>query len=883
MKNRKRIIEVAFPVEEVSEQGRRDRYMQQITGIHTWWARRPLGPSRATTYASLVDHITVPNLESGNILLRPPKHDFITELSKWENVFNPLWINSARNDILESYEGIPPKVLDPFGGGGSIPLEAQRLGCETYSCDINPVAILIQKCTLEYPQRYGTQLHDDVKRWGDVILKDVKRELQEYYHENQDGVVSVVYIWARTLPCQNLACSIEIPLLRQYWLAKKKKICLFPYKDNGMISFLIVGPDYEPMPNGFEPEKGTVTRAVVTCPICKSVIAANQTRNLFQDGHGNERMLAIVTQHPKPKGKKYRISTEEDIRVFNQAKKRLSEKREWLSDLWELNPIPDENTPIGNGGGAERFVTRCPNYNMKSFGDLFNPRQQYALLTIVEKIRNVFPEMLSNGMDAEYAKAVTTYLGLWLDQVADNLSNLCRWIPASESLGHVFSGPGFIITWDYAEGNPLRIASNRLKTLLKPLKHLSEMNSEPVNIRRASATNLPFSDNSFDAVLTDPPYYDNVPYSYLSDFFYVWLKRSIGAHYPELFKETMSPNEEEIVAYGHRLGGLEAGTLFFEENLAKAFAEIHRVLKPNGIAVIVYAHKSTEGWETLINALLNSRLVITCAWPIDTEMKSRFVAQNAASLASSIYMVARKTKREVFGVYQDIKHELEVILEQKLFTLWEWGFSDSDLFIAAIGLGIEVFGKYETVIDADDNLIRADRMVTDIREILERFDGGQTGLAGTQLTRFYLRWRRNYGEKSIIFNDAHQLALSLGIELTEEWNEGSFIHQEKTNVRVLGPQERKISDVSSSDELIDILHHTLLLWSSGNRASMIQCLSRENVGLNDLLWNVAQQISDTLSSDSQECQWLEGWLADRNTIQREIGETLEKSNSESLF
>ena len=405
----------------------------------------------------------------------------------------------------------------------------------------------------------------------------------------------------------------------------------------------------------------------------------------------------------------------------------------------------------------------------------------------------------------------------------------------------------------------------------------------PTTVEQADAQDLPYADNTFDAVLTDPPYYDNAAYAYLSDFFYVWLKRSIGEHHPELFKETLTPKDGEIVAYGHLEGGLAAGKQVFEEGLAKAFQEMYRVLKPNGIAVIVYAHKSTEGWETLINALLDSGLVVTGAWPIDTEMKSRQRSLDSAALASSIYMVARKQERQLFGLYHDVKAELETYLEEKLFTLWEWGFSGADLFIAAIGSGIEVFGKYKQVIDDDDTNIRADRMIADIREILERFDGEQAGIAGTQLTRFYLRWRRQYKEEHVSFDIAKKLALSLGIELTEEWGEGSFIQQEKTNVHVLGPQEREQTDLSKSEELIDILHLALQLWASGNRAEMIKRLSKDSIGLGELIWNVAQQISKTLSTKSQERQWLEGWLADRNAIQREIQNLLEQPEEGKLF
>ena len=486
--------------------------------------------------------------------------------------------------------------------------------------------------------------------------------------------------------------------------------------------------------------------------------------------------------------------------------------------------------------------------------------------------------------DPEYAKAISTYLGLWLDRIADKGSNLCLWRKTVETVEKLFGMATLPMVWDYGEANLLHIGANRLKTLLKPMLHLCQMDKRSTTIvEQASAQSLPYPDNRFDAVLTDPPYYDNAAYAYLSDFFYVWLKRSIGEHHPELFKEPLTPKDGEIVAYGHREGGLEAGKQVFEDGLAKAFQEMYRVLKPNGIAVIVYAHKSTEGWETLINALLDSGLVVTGAWPIDTEKKSRLRAINSAVLASSIYMVARKREREPFGLYQDVKAELETYLEQKLFMLWEWGFSGADLFIAAIGIGIEVFGTYQTVLDEDDNIVRADKMIADIREILLRFDGEQSGIAGTQLTRFYLRWRRQHGEKSVLFNDARELALSLGIELAEEWGEDSFIQQEKTNVRVLGPQEREQTDLSDSEELIDVLHHVLLLWRSGDRSEMIQRLSKDGIGLNELIWNVAQQVSAALPTDNQEHQWLDGWLADRDAIQREVQNLLEKPEERTLF
>ena len=813
---------------------------------------------------------------SNNTPELPRKQDFIVQLSKWENALKPLWIDEARHDLLDSHDGTPPKVLDPFGGGGSIPLEAQRLGCETHSCDLNPVAVLIQKCTLEFPQKYGQRFRDDVQKWGERILAEVEEELQPFYPNEPNGSKPFAYIWARTLPCQNLSCSADIPLLKQYWLANKatKPVTLFPYEEAGSVAFQIVGTGYEPMPNDFDPAKGTVARGVVTCPLCKSTIPAPETRRLFQEGLAGERMLTVVTIHPNAKGKRYQIATDADMTVFNAARERIAEKRESLSVEWGLDPVPDEPTPKGTGSGAERFVTRCPNYNMNSYGALFNPRQQLALVTFAEKIREARSEMLSSAYPSDYSDAVTTCLSLWMNQVADNSSNLCTWVPPSESLAHVFSGPGFMITWDYAEANSLRTATNRLRTLLKPLEHLAGMRAKPAVVQHASAKHLPYPDNTFDAVLTDPPYYDSVPYAYLADFFYVWFKRSIGALYPELLEAPATPKGDEIVAYGNMKGGLKAGKRIFEEGLSKAFSEIHRVLKPNGIAVIVYAHKSTSGWETLINALLDSGLVITAAWPIETEMKSRLVAQKVASLASSIYMIVRKRKRESFGLYREVHAELEEYLKTRYVELWESGISGADLFIAVIGSALQIFGKYEEVTDFEGNPIRADRMLQDIRQLTATYAVAQVGQNASQLTQFYLFSRQEHGEKRMQFDAANQLARSLGIDLTAEWGERKFICQEGSFVRVLGAHERHIDDVADSEELIDVLHHALLLWRSGEREVMVQSLARGEVGVNELIWNVAQAVSLALPLEAEERRWLEGWLADREAIKAEVSAIL---------
>ena len=899
-KHDKRFIEETFPVKEVSNESTREKNIRHghISTLHIWWARRPLASSRATAYASLISA-----LEDDEKVEK--KKEFITDLSKWENSLDLDLIKKAREDLLTANGGKPLKVLDPFAGGGAIPLEALRLGCETYASEYNPVAVLILKCTLEYPQKYGrpkddkdvegdfgdlsedirkNPLLEDVKRWGNWVLEEAKKEIGKFYPQEADGSIPVGYIWARTIPCQNPACGVKIPLMRQFWLAKKdkKKVTLFPNIESDGVNFRIVGDGYGPMPEGFDPKNGTVSRAIATCPVCGSTIEANTTRKLFQEGKAGQRMVAVVLHHPKKKGKTYRIATEKDLMVFEEAKTYLEAKRQKLMDGWGMDPVPDEPTPEGKGRGAERaFSVR--NYALDTWGDLFNSRQKLALITFVEKVRESHERMIGEGYDEEYAKAVVSYLGLVISRTADFESNLCRWHPQWEFIPNTFARQALPMSSDYSELNlfsPILTGTfeSMKRQIIRPLEHLSQIYQSPIpKIFQSSATNLSYPDNYFDAVFTDPPYYDNVPYSYLSDFFYVWLKRAIGDLYPELFSTPLTPKSKEIVAYTNDRSWEEAKT-FFEENLKKSFQEIHRVLKPDGVATIVYAHKSTSGWETLINSLLDSNLVITSSWPIHTEMKARLRAKNSATLSSSIYIVTRKMKREPTGFYNDVKDELKRYLDEKLEQLWVEGDIDgADFFIAAIGSAIEVFGKYEKVMDYEGNVIRADRLLSDVRKIVTDYAAHQilhNGFAGeiSDLTRFYVLYRWSYGDAKVPFDEARKLAQSCSINLSEEWNRHGFIKKEKEFIRVLGPHERKLVDINGSSvpEMINVLHGVLLLWEEGKHDEIMRLLQESGYGKEEGFYRVAQAISETLPIESKEKKLLDGFLVGKERLKKEL-------------
>jgi len=628
------------------------------------------------------------------------------------------------------------------------------------------------------------------------------------------------------------------------------------------INFKIVGDGYEKLPKTFDPNKGSISKAIVTCQKCGSTIDAKTTKKLFAENPENERLIAIVFHNKrKGKGKLYRLATATDIKNVARAKKRLEEKIPTLEEKWKISPVPDEPLPPKGTLGF-----RIQNYNLKTWGDLFNPRQKLSLITFVEKIREVH-DVIAREHDKEHAKIISTYLALTLDRMVMSFNRFTAWQMGGEKVGAMFTRQSVGMVWDYAEPNASSSAArswNRMiSDTLKIIDACSKSCNFPATVRQSSATSLPFEDSFFDAVITDPPYYDNIPYSYLSDFFYVWLKRSIGNLYPELFSTPLTPKTNEVVAYSNIDGGWEAGKTHFETNLRKSFQEIHRVLKPDGVSVIVYAHKSTAGWETMIKSLLNSGLVITGSWPLRTEHTARIRGQGSAALASSIYMITRKWRKKPIGFYSDVKKDMKSYLDKKLEQLWFEDIRGADFLVAAIGSAIEVFGGYEKILDDGDNPVDIIDMLNDIREMATNYAVHQVlhnGFADqiSQMTRFYVLWRWAYGEAKIPFDDALRLSQSVGMNLDRESNKG-FIVKEKEFVRVLGPDERN-KDMEP-DELIDVLHLVLLHWKNRDRDTLEKLLKEKGYDNSDIFRRVGQAISESLPQDSKEKKWLDGFLA----------------------
>jgi Adenine-specific DNA methylase containing a Zn-ribbon len=494
----KRFIEELLPIKEISEESARERNIRHghISTLHIWWARKPLIASRATIYSALV---SAENIEE--------KKKFLLKIAKWETSLNKELIEKAREEIRKENGGKVLRVLDPFSGGGSIPLECLRLGLETHAIDYNPVAVLILKCVLEYPQKYGrpqkvveqngfykqekqeSPLIKDVQRWGEWVLESAKKEIGRFYPADEDGSIPVGYLWARTIPCQNPLCGAEIPLIRQFWLAKKekKKISLYPFVYNKRVEFAIVKKEgnkwkvlessvegFEPkVPENFDPEKGTTARAKAVCLVCGSTIEDDDVRRLFREGKASQRMTAVVLSTQKGEGKSYRLATEKDLEFYRLAEEYLEEKRKRLWEEWGIDPVPDEplrRVPVTFG------VINVWVYGMNTWGDLFNSRQKLALITFTEKVRLAYKKMLEGGYDKDYAKAVVSYLGLLIGKLADWNSVLSVWRPDQERNEHVFNRQALPMVWDYGERNPFEGSLMDVNgNIISILSHLTQI------------------------------------------------------------------------------------------------------------------------------------------------------------------------------------------------------------------------------------------------------------------------------------------------------------------------------------------------------------------------------------------------------------------------
>jgi putative DNA methylase len=646
-----------------------------------------------------------------DIDLRRALLKFIGDFSNWDLAANPSYLEVGRGLVKAAHGDEAPLVVDPFAGGGSIPLEALRLGCDAFASDLNPVACLILKVMLEDIPRHRPNLAEELRRVGAEIRRQADKELGQYYPADPDGAMPIAYLWARTVTCESPNCGAEIPLVRSFWLCKKaSRLRALRYEvtrakgKSPHVDFEVFEPKTE---NEVRP--GTVKNARATCIVCDRVLAPERLRaQLSKDRGGTDvllgekgeriggaKLLAVISVKDDRLGRQYRPAAGSDYEPIRKAQKAVAKlASEKLSE--NLSSVPDESiSPIRPSPNA-RGLSAVTRYGMSTFADLFAARQKLALSTFTKAIAQSL-----TGCQRALAAALSRSTDYW--------SSLVRWVQHGEFLGNTFTRQAAALVWDFCEGNPLSQSTGGYSGALNWVASVIEnsVRSQAGQVHRADACDIPLPDESADCYFTDPPYYDAIPYADLSDFFFVWLKRvpSLNPDLRDPYEPTnpLTPKARECVwNQAHLWNGRPKDGKFFELRIEQSFREGRRLLRESGIGTIVFAHQTTEGWEALLAGIVRGKWTITASWPIATEMAARARARETASLATSIHLVCRPRPEDAdVGDWGSVLRELPHRIGDWMERLSAEGVRGADLVFACIGPAMEVHSRYSKVEDAE--------------------------------------------------------------------------------------------------------------------------------------------------------------------------------------
>jgi putative DNA methylase len=799
---KRKLIEVALPLEAINVASAKEKSIRHghPSTLHLWWARRPLAACRAVLFASLVDD---PSSDRDRFPTPKAVEDertrlfgIIERLVLWENTTNEVVLEEARAEIRRSTGGNPPPVLDPFCGGGSIPLEAQRLGLMAYASDLNPVAVLITKALIEIPPKFANMppvhpdarrgvgstgawkgaagLAEDVRRYGSWMRDEAERRIGHLYpkvclpQEHGGGEATVIaWIWARTVICPNPACGAVMPLVHSFDLATKKgkEAWAIPVIDRATrtVSFTIGGPA------GESPEPSKTGRgASFRCLVCEQVVPEGHIKAEGRAKRIGAQLMALVAEGPRG-----RIYLPPDAR-----------------HIWVAEPAERPWAPEGALSENARHSTP-PGYGMTDFADLFTRRQLVALTTFSDLVGEARERVLRDAVAAgialdglrlagggtgatSYADAVITYLAFGVSKALDRNTTLCTWEPLMDRMGHTFTRQALPMVWDYVETNPIAGAGGDINGTVRSLAEVLDK-LIPDTVGRASqidATQLART-VSAPLVSTDPPYYDNVPYADLSDFFYIWLRRSLGDVYPDLFGTLLTPKAPELVADSTRYGGREAARDHFESGLTSSFVRLRSIAAADYPVTVYYAFKQAEsdsdagdgsstlastGWETMLEGLLSAGFAIDGTWPIRSELGNRMRSLGSNALASSIVLVCRpRTADAGITTRKDFISRLKGEMPEALRTLQHGNIAPVDLAQSSIGPGMAIFSRYAKVLEPDGSGMRVRTALTLINEVLDELLAEQEGEFDAD-TRWAIAWYEQFGLSESAYGTAETLS-----------------------------------------------------------------------------------------------------------------------------
>lgn len=843
----KKLIEVALPLEKINAESAREKSIRHghPSTLHLWWARRPLAAARAVIWSSLVDDPSshpeeFPTEEEQN-KERQRLFRILEKLVEWESSNDEEVLNAAKAEIMKSTGGNPPALLDPFAGGGAIPLEAQRLGLEAHAHDLNPVAVMINKAMIEIPPRFSGMspvnpadnqfgresggvykgaagLAADVRYYGEWMKQEAFKRIGHLYptvkdEQGRDRTV-IAWIWTRTVKCPNPACGCEMPLASTFVLSKKK----------GMESW--VEPIIENNGIRFEVRKGKCPKgkesikqgrsAVFKCVKCGEITTDEYVKSKGAEKSLGYQLMGIVAESDK--GRSYLSPDSIHINIANIDK-----------------PL---DCPSGELPQNPRWFSP-PAFGMTAYEDLFTNRQLTALTTfsaiISEAQKKAEQDALASEMSDDgialaeggtgakaYGEAIGVYLSFVVDKMADKYSTLCGWDSSRDGLGHTFSRQAIPMVWDFAEGNPFSNSSgcfdNTIEWVYKCLAKLPA--SQKAVVRQFDAQ----SDCDLRGIMvsTDPPYYDNIGYADLSDYFYVWLRQSLKQTYPKLFRTMLVPKAEELVATQYRFGGSkQKAKEFFEDGMHHTCQQLYLYADDAIPVTIYYAYRqsdtendatSSTGWETMLSSIIKAGFSITGTWPMRTELANRSIGQGTNALSTSIVLVCRKRPSDAQGTTRrGFTNELRRELRSALSKLQSSNIAPVDLAQSAIGPGIGVFSKYKQVLEADGTPMTVRTALQIINQELDVFFNEQDGVLDRE-SRFCVDLFTQYAFNEMKFGEADTLARAKNTSVDTMKAQG-ILHAEKGIVRLLTrdeiPMEVRSHDKRSTWLLMQQLTHAL--------------------------------------------------------------------------
>ena len=796
---KKKLIEVALPLETINAASSREKSIRHghPSTLHLWWARRPLAAARAVIWSSLVDDPSsrpeeFPTEEAQN-KERQRLFRILEQLVKWENSNNEAVLAEARAEIMKSTNGNPPALLDPFAGGGAIPLEAQRLGLEAYASDLNPVAVMINKAMIEIPPKFAGQppinpdsrrqrgviwkgaqgLAEDISYYGEWIKKRAWERIGHLYPKVKDenGIERTViaWIWARTIKCPNPVCGCEMPLAR-FELSRRKgsEAYVQPIIDGKRIRYEV---RYGKNPSG----SPKISRGRFRCVACGSPVDGAYIKAEGVAKRMGAQLMAIVAEGDR--GRLYLAPDDEHRRIASC-------------------PMPED---IPEGEMVGKAADQLPLYGYTTFSELFTNRQLTAMVTLRDLISEARKQVVLDGGSQDYANAVVVYLAFLLDRIADRGSSVCSWDATRDGIRNTFGRQAIAMVWDYAEGNMFSNSSgsfdNAINWIVKVVRLL------PAGKQGFAFQNNAQNDNGLREIVvsTDPPYYDNICYADLSDYFYVWLRGALRCVYPDLFQTMQVPKAEELIASPYRFeNSYQEAKLFFEDGMLQTFQQINTYARNDIPVTVYYAFKQSEndnggntsstGWETMLSAIIQAGFVITGTWPMRTEMANRSIGIDANALASSIVLVCRKRQDNApICTRRDFINALKRELKPALKKLQQSNIAPVDMAQSAIGPGMGVYSRFSKVLEADGNPMSVRSALQIINQELDLFFTEQDGELDSD-SRFCVDLYTQYAFNEMKFGEADVLARAKNTSV-EKLAARGVLYAQKGIVRLLGREE----------------------------------------------------------------------------------------------